>query len=108
LDLAFNNFPAQTQPLKAAWLEKGYVRYGWWIYVRPVIDHPEIPSSGTGFVPIDELEGKRRIYVNLLQQRTVEYVFPKHCLIDTQTGTLYRLHNKDWHRAGTFSIPLWL
>jgi hypothetical protein len=76
LDFAFNNYPKEDPPLTAAWLEKSYARYAWWIYQRPVIDHPEFPHPGKGFVPIDEFEGKRRIYINLLRQGNVDYVFP--------------------------------
>ncbi|MGO9513692.1 MAG: hypothetical protein ACLP2F_08630 [Steroidobacteraceae bacterium] len=108
LDHAFNNYPSGAVHLRAAWLPKGYARYGWWIYERPFIDHPEIPASANGFVPLDELDGKRRIYTQYLKQPEVAYVFPKDCLIDTQTGTLLRLSNQDWRPVAPFSTPLWL
>jgi hypothetical protein len=108
LDLAFNNYPVQDPPLIAAWLDKSYARYAWWIYQRPVIDHPEFPYSGQGFKPLDELAGRPRIHKNSLQRRSVDYVFPKDCLIDTQTRTLLRLHDGTWRPAGPIAVPLWL
>jgi hypothetical protein len=108
LDFAFNNFPTGEIPLKTAWLEKSYARYAWWICDRPVINHPEFPYTGQGFVALDELDGKRRIYTDRLEPRNVAYVFPKECLIDTERRTLFRLQNGIWHTAGTFSGPLWL
>ena len=108
LDLAFNNYPSHDPPLTAAWLDKSYARYAWWIYQRPVIDHPEFPYSGQGFKPLDHLDGKPRICRNSLQQRTVDYVFPKDCLIDTQARALLRLHEGVWRPAGAIAIPLWL
>jgi len=108
LDYAFNNYPPGEGPLRAAWLDKSHARYGWWIYQRPVIDHPEVPAPSTGFVPLDELDGKRRIYPQLLRQHEVAYVFPRECLIDTQTRTLLRLSSRGWHPVGPFSTPLWL
>jgi hypothetical protein len=108
LDFAFNNFSVHGTPLKPAWLAKSYARYAWWIYESPVINHPELPDTGQGFTPLDELDGRRRIYADELQQRKVDYIFPKDCLIDTQTRTLFRLHDGAWRAAGTFSAPLWL
>lgn len=108
LDHAFNNCPAGAVPMRAAWLPKAYARYAWWIYERPFIDHPEHPASADGFVPLDELDGKRRIYTQCLREPEVAYVFPKDCLIDTETRTLLRLSDQGWRPVAKFSIPLWL
>jgi tetratricopeptide (TPR) repeat protein len=108
LDLAFNNQPPQSPPLRAVWLEKRYARYAWWIYERPVIDHPEFPGSGQGFVPLRELDGQPRIHAAALWRPQVAYWFPKDCLIDTQTRTLLRLHEGTWRPVGSWSTPLWL
>ncbi len=107
LDFAFNNFPEQT-PLKAAWLDKHYARYAWWIYAQPVIDHPQMPFSGEGFVPLVELDGKPRIHQKALRPHSVSHVFPKDCLIDTETRTLMRLRDGAWHTVARFTTPLWL
>ncbi|HMK86871.1 MAG TPA: hypothetical protein VK437_13010 [Steroidobacteraceae bacterium] len=106
LDFAFNNHPSGA--MKVHWLEKRYARYAWWIYERPVIDHPQQPYSGEGFVPIEEMDGRRRVYVESLERRQVPYVFPKDCLIDTETRKLYRMHQNAWREAGAVSVPLWL
>jgi hypothetical protein len=108
LDFAFNNLPAGGPQLRTTWLEKRYARYAWWIYERPVIDHPEFPRSGPDYIPLDELDGKPRIHVDSLRPRTVEYVFPKPCLIDTQAHQLYVLRDSSWHPAGVFTTGLWL
>ncbi len=108
LDLAFNNRGPGAPPLKSVWLEKRYARYAWWIYERPVIDHPEWPSSGQGFVPLHELNGRPRIDVQKPRHPTVPYVFPKDCLIDSETRTLLRLRDGVWQPVGSFSTPLWL
>jgi len=108
LDYAFNNYPSVAAPLRAAWLPKGYARIAWWIYERPFIDHPEIPATVDGFVPLVEMDGKRRIYTQSLKQHEVAYVFPKDCLIDTETRTLFRLSNQGWRPVARFETPLWL
>jgi hypothetical protein len=107
LDHAFNNFPGDA-PLRAAWLPKSYARIAWWIYEQPFIDHPEIPARAEGFVPLDELDGRRRIYTQWLKEPEIAPVFPKDCLIDTQTRTLLRLSDRVWRPVARFSTPLWL
>jgi hypothetical protein len=90
------------------WLAKRYARYAWWIYERPVIDHPEWPASGQGFVPLQELAGKPRIDLRTVAVRNVNYIFPKECLIDIETRRLLRLRDGVWQPAESFSTPLWL
>jgi hypothetical protein len=108
LDFAFNNLPADAPKLKTAWLQKRYARYAWWIYERPCIDHPEFPSRGEGFVPLDDLDGQHRIHMDALRQAPVNYTFPKDCLIDTEARTLLRLRDGKWRAAERFSTALWL
>lgn len=106
LDFAFNNRTAGA--MKVAWLEKRYARYAWWIYEQPIIDHPQQPASGKGFAPLEQLGGRRRIDSDSLKPLEVPYVFPKDCLIDTETRRLFRLQQQEWREAGRVSIPLWL
>lgn len=108
LDLAFNNHPPQAPKLETAWLAKRYARYAWWIYERPVIDHREFPSSGEGFLPLEEVDGKPRFHVHSLEEGRVSHVFPKDCLIDLHTRALLKFHGGAWRAAGSVTIPLWL
>ena len=107
LDLAFNNLTAVAQPLRTAWLHKSYARYAWWIYERPVIDHPEFPASGAGFIPLEQLEGRPRIHLDRVSTPRVHPVFPRELLIDTEMRTLLRLFEARWHVVGSVSTPLW-
>jgi len=108
LDLAFNNYPSDAPRLKASWLDKRHARYAWWIYERPVIDHPEFPSSGEGFTQLDTVDGMPRFHRAELRQAGVVPVFPKDCLIDSDTRTLLRLVEGTWRAVGPVSVPLWL
>ena len=108
LDFAFNNYPQDAPPLKANWWDKSYARCAWWIYVRPVIDHPQIPGKEERFVRIDQLDGKRQYYFEQLQRKTIQPVFPKDCLIDTQTGWLLRHRNGNLDPVRQITVPLWL
>jgi hypothetical protein len=108
LDFAFNNYPPDAPQVAAAWLDKSYARYPWWICTRPVIDHPDFPGDGQGFDPIDERDGKHRFHASAAETRAVEYVFPRDCLIDVQSRTLFRVQNQGLVRVGSFVHALWL
>ena len=108
LDFAFNHYPASGPALTAAWLDKAYARYAWWIYQRPVIDHPEFPSLGEGFEPLHALDGKPRINLAKVRQQHVRYMFPKECLLDVHARLIYRLEEGAWRVVGDLTAPLWL
>ena len=108
LDFAFNNAAAGAAPVRAAWLDKRYARYAWWIYVRPVINHPEFPAPGCDFLPLHHLDDQPRIHTDKLTMPAVRPVFDRELLIDTHARTLLRLCAGTWRTVGSFSIPLWL
>ena len=108
LDLAFNNAPAGVPALRVAWLDKDYARVAWWIYVRPVIDHPDLPNPGTDFAALDALDGQPRIHADAVRPQRVQPVFPRDCLIDTEARTLLRLQDGAWRTVSSFDTPLWL
>src|SRR6185312_3732743 len=48
LDFAYNH--GDRSKLRPHWLPKSYCRYGYWMYVQPVIDHPQFPEpAGTSY-----------------------------------------------------------
>lgn len=108
LDFAFNHYPAEAPPLRARWLDKSYARYAWWIYVRPVIDHPQIPMVSNGSVPLDALDGVSRLDDSAIEPQAVAHVFPDDCLIDTETGRLMRPREGQLIPVGTITDPLWV
>ncbi len=108
LDFAFNNYPANAPKIKTVWFDKSYARYSWWIYVKPVINHPEIPCAGALTVPIDQYADKQRVYWTATQPHPVQPVIPRDCLIDTATSMLLRMQQGALQPAGRFAGALWL
>jgi hypothetical protein len=51
LDFAYNN-NAERNLMRPFWLPKGYARYAFWIFDKPIINHPDMPDSGTQFQDI--------------------------------------------------------
>jgi len=89
LDLCFNN--GLAAPLSVRWLQKDYVRYNWWIYVKPLIDHPDAPAAGTDFARIAESAERPRMHRARLRLRPVESLIPRDCVIDVPRRMLCRV-----------------
>lgn len=83
LDFAFNNPEPERPPVRPFWLPKAYVRYPWWIYARPVIDHPDWPAHGH-HKPIEASGGRRHFHADRARFRTEVRLFPRGAVIDTQ------------------------
>ncbi|MGB6354281.1 MAG: alpha-1,2-fucosyltransferase [Steroidobacteraceae bacterium] len=91
LDVAFNFRLAGERKPKALWLDKAYARYLFWIYARPVIDHPQIPAGKRQpTAPHVPLPAGPRYHLQLAEMRTDARLLPRDCLIDTQNKRLLR------------------
>jgi len=108
LDYTFNNPYPDIAALKTAWLEKSYARIAWWIYERPVINHPDIPIAGKAFQKIQDRPGNKIFYQERAELRSVKYYFPKDCLIDTENLMLLRLQGGQLTPWRPLTHKLWL
>jgi len=91
LDVAFNSRLTGIRKPRSSWLDKAYARYLFWIYARPVIDHPQFPAGRreptTPYVPLPE---GPRFRLDLAETRSDARLLPRDCLIDTQLKRLLR------------------
>ncbi len=108
LDFAFNNRPEIISHVKTAWLDKSYARIAWWIYTKPVINHPEFPIKSGPAVNLDKIGEKSRFYLADVEKRSPPQVFPRDCLIDSTEKVLLRSQGKHFIQVGSFSTELWL
>ena len=90
MNFTFNNPGPWRAALRPCWLPKSYVRYPWWIFDEPVIDHPDIPYQGAWRDVADPL-GRRSYYPERAAVRTAPPFIPRDRVIDVQTGVLFRL-----------------
>lgn len=108
LDFVFNYRGAALPALKTAWLDKSYQRMGWWIQVKPVIDHPDNPGP-TIHESIEKREGVPRVIDRTLVRVSGEPVFPADCLIDTVENTLVRPNlQNSFTTVGPLPVPIWV
>ena len=77
--------------LKTRWLPKAYARVMFWIYVAPVINHPDILGASSRFPRMECPRGRKRFYMSMTQKRVGPLLFPRDCIIDTKAGLLCRL-----------------
>jgi hypothetical protein len=108
LDFAFNNAGENFSALKTHWLPKSYARYSWWITEQPVINHPEEPSMDGNFLSLDDIAGKPRFDMARAQASDGTPLFPRDCVIDTETGILYRIAGTQLAAIGRTERKFWI
>jgi hypothetical protein len=109
LDFAFNYRGTALPRLKTAWLDKRYMRIGWWIYVKPVIDHPDFFPVHAWTESLEKTEGLPRFDARKFKNLEVDYVFPRDCLIDTVEKMLVRPNFQNgFDVVGPLPVPIWI
>jgi hypothetical protein len=91
LDWTFNFRLTEAHRPKSLWLDKAYARYLFWIFSRPVIDHPQFPAGRRPrTAPYTPLPAGPRFRAELAETRADARLLPRDCLIDTQLKRLLR------------------
>ena len=109
LDFAFNNnINGSRDNLNAGWLPKSYARYAWWIFDKPVIDHPEFPNSSADWKQIADPKGRERFRASACNARANAPVLPENQLLDARSGRLLEFHNYRYVDVGKLNQPVWV
>jgi len=103
LDFAFNHAGAG---LRHHWLPKEYVRYAFWPYADPVIDHPDFPAPQAGqFAAL----GMTRVDASKITMPVrKQHPFPRDALIDTAKNLLLTPQPDGSRAAMPLTRPLFL
>lgn len=108
MDYTFNNRGPALAGLRAAWLPKSYARYGWWIHIQPVIDHPELAADATHFQPITEAGGMKQFYPERTEELRNPPLFPPECIIDVHRRRLLWIEGKAIVREEPAGREFWI
>ncbi|MEO8300164.1 MAG: hypothetical protein ABI608_00145 [Rhizomicrobium sp.] len=111
LDFAFNNLSRRswrTWRMKIHWLPAAYARLPYWIFTKPVINHPDFPGSYANFVPIRDPKGRKEYYLSSMTPRTPLGPLEENCIIDTEQHRLYRLVNDRLVPFEPMNQTLWI
>jgi hypothetical protein len=106
LGYAFNNGGSALPGLRWSWLPKEYARYCWWIFSKPVIDHPQFPALGGNWKMIPDEGPVRPAYLEGCAHRPSRY--PKGAVLDVQEQLLYRRAGDKLRRVGALRDPCWI
>ena len=91
LDYTFNNIKDNLKNIKTYWLDKSYCRCKFWIFTKPVIDHPDNISNRQKFTlkKIYELDrfDEKKMGIRRIKK---DFAFS---IIDVKTKRLYVLKN---------------
>lgn len=95
LDFAYNNlgkFAWRCWFLKSRWLPKAYARMAFWIYVSPVINHPEYPTKNDQFIKVRDPSGRRKqFYWSQIAKLQVTRLIPPGHIVDAKEGLLCKV-----------------
>ena len=111
LAFTFNNLTRRMPlrwMLRPQWLPKAYARIAWWIYVKPVINHEDIPTKSNSMVPINDPKGRRVFYRSEIKPHEPRGPLPRDCIIDTEQRMLCRLVDNQVVAIGPCNQDLWL
>lgn len=91
LDYTFNNIKDNLKNIKTYWLDKSYCRCKFWIFTKPVIDHPDNISNRQKFTlkkiyELDRFDEKKMG----IRRRKKDFAFS---IIDVKTKRLYVIKN---------------
>lgn len=103
LDYAFNR-GASAGAARVRWLPKDHVRIGFWIHVRPVIDHADLPGEGGGGLALERVDKTK-----LSPRPDADVSFPRDAVIDARDKVLL-LPGPDGRHvpSGALSRPLFI
>lgn len=94
LDFAYNH--GDRTGLKPHWLPKSCCRYAYWIYVQPVIDHPQFPAPASG---VYQQLGSERFDKSQLRRVEKDEPFPRDWVVDAAQKQLLRPGPGDSYEA---------
>jgi hypothetical protein len=111
LDFAFNNLSRRswhTWRLKVHWLPASYARLPYWIFTRPIINHPDFPGTYAKFIPIQDPRGRKEYYLGSMTPRDPVGLLQEDCIIDMEQHKLCRLVNDRLIPFEPMSQTLWI
>jgi hypothetical protein len=103
------NFIAHRDGLNSVWLTKDYLRLPWWIYIKPVINHPESPCTSVPMT-FETVARTARYRIDRAKILPSQGPFPRDCLIDVRRKLLLRPTGTEAPPipVGRITTELWL
>ncbi len=107
LDFSFNtNF--NKDMMRSYWLPKSYARYAFWIFDKPIINHPDMPDAGSHFHELKLKEGEFLVDERFLQRKSEIFYIQPNTFLDVQKNEIIMFQNGARLRIAKNNFPLYL
>ena len=109
LDFSFNNLDVENNlDIKKFWLPKSYARYAWWIFDKPIINHPQFPYNGSSVVQIKEEHGMKRFYVEKMTLKKPKRMLNENEIFNCNDKKVYSIRDGSLVFERVIDSPLWI
>ncbi len=105
LNFAYNN---KKFSINSYWLPKKYARYAFWIFDKPIINHPDMPHSGVQFQKIALKSGEFLVNQGTLQKRQKTFFIQPNAFLDLHTNDVVLLQNGIFLKIGVNTLPFYI
>jgi hypothetical protein len=94
LDFAFNN-KFEKGVIRSYWLPKSYARYAFWIFDKPIINHPDFPNSNlTKFQEIKFKEGEHLLNEGSLKKKPILFFIQPNTFLDIKKNRVVSIQGE--------------
>lgn len=107
LDFAFNNNTDKLAGMRCLWLPKSYARYAWWIFDKPIINHPYLPNKSNKSIIYSEARDQLRYYQEFFTEMQMPAPIADDELIDIKTKIIYKIISNELVATGYFKNEIW-
>ena len=94
--------------LRVRWLPQAYTRICWWIFTKPIINHPELPGIRSNFIAIKDPALRKDVYHSLMRRRHHDAPAARDCIIDVQQNIICKLKDGELVSVAPTNRPIWL
>ena len=103
LDYTYN-FSLNTDNLNTIWFDKSYCRYKWWIFSKPIINHPDKVTLRNED-SFEKITKKNRFFKKNVVKRTSRKIAKDH-IIDIEKKLILKLENNKLNLIEKFTYQI--
>lgn len=105
LDLTFNIEKRIRKNLNVKWFNKSYCRYSWWIFSKPIINHPDKLTDRK--IDFYKVTGKKRFNIENTDE-IIQRKIGKDLIIDIEDKLILRVKDKKLYVVKKFNDNIYL
>jgi len=107
LDFSYNNYFDKGM-MKSYWLPKSYARYAFWIFDKPIINHPDLPHVGSQFQELKLNQGEFLVDEGFFQRRAEIFYIQPNTFLDVHKNEIVMFQNGMRLKIAKNNLPFYL